>query len=335
MGLFRKRKNEHKERELRIINDKAPFNFVEAYKSLRTNIDFLSSENNYHTILITSAGPWDGKSTVAINLAVAMADSGKRVCLVDCDMRKGSIASYLKISRSSAGITNILDEKAELKTTILYNEALKIHILPVGPLPSNPSEVIGSPKMIHLVQALSRRFDYVFIDTPPVSVVTDAAILSRYVDGVLLVVRADETTKQALNLSKKNLEDVNARILGVVLNDYNAKKHSYGNGYYYSYSYSYKYGYGQEKEVFRAGPDESFENIFEKKPKEQNDQGLLLNDESETKTNDLKPEGNSEKAVNDTKNGSLETDKSVEKSEAIENIDYLDNDKMVNFEEKK
>lgn len=252
MGLFsRDRATNKNARELRLIDKNAPFNFVEAYKSLRTNIDFLATENNYHTILITSAGPWDGKSTVAINLAVAMANSGKKVCLVDCDMRKGSVASYLKISRSTPGITNVLTKKSDLRSTILYNEQLKLHILPVGPLPSNPSEVIGSQRMINMIQSLSDGFDYVFIDTPPVSVVTDAAILSRYVDGVLLVVRADETTKQALNLSKKNLEDVNATILGVVLNDYNAKNHSYGNGYYYSYSYSYKYGYGQKPDLFK------------------------------------------------------------------------------------
>ena len=241
------KKNARPERELRVIDENAPFPFVEAYKSLRTNIDFLSSTNHYHTILITSAGPWDGKSTVAINLAAAMADSGKRVILLDCDLRKGSIASYLKISRTAPGISSILTGSKLLQDTIQHNDALKFDVLTVGALPPNPAELVGSDKMIALIRVLSELYDYVFIDTPPVSVVTDAAILSRYVDGVLLVVRAGETTKQALNVSKKALEDVNAHILGAVLNDYDARRNRYGGGYYtYSYGgkYGYKYGYG-------------------------------------------------------------------------------------------
>lgn len=231
-------KNQRKtERRLRLIDETAPFNFIEAYKSLRTNIDFLSSTNNYHSILITGAGPGDGKSTVSINLAVAMADSKKKVILVDCDMRKGSIATYLKIGRSSPGIMDVLSGDKALSEVILHNEDLKIEILPVGALPSNPSEIIGSAAMVSLLRSLSDMYDYVLIDTPPVSVVTDAAILSRFVDGVLLVIRAGETTKQALNLCKKNLEDVNAHILGAVLNGYHVKKHSYGSEYYSYDSY--------------------------------------------------------------------------------------------------
>ena len=254
--MLRKKNNSRPERELRVIDKDAPFPFVEAYKSLRTNIDFLSSTNHYRTILVTSAGPWDGKSTVAINLAAAMADSGKRVLLVDCDLRKGSIASYLKISRTAPGITSILGGSSVLKDAIHRDKKLGFDVLTVGALPPNPAELVGSDKMISLVRVLSEMYDYVFIDTPPVSVVTDAAILSRYVDGVILVVRAGETTKQALNASKKALEDVNAHILGAVLNDFDVRKHSYGSGYYsYQYGkYGYKYGYGgYDKRAKKAG----------------------------------------------------------------------------------
>lgn len=243
--LFHSNKDHKNEtRTLRLIDDQAPFNYVEAYKSLRTNIDFLSSTNDYRSILITSSGPWDGKSTVSINLAVSVANSGKRVILVDCDLRKASIASYLKISRTVPGITSILSGSKTVPEVIIHNKKLNIDVLPVGALPPNPAELVGSDKMIALFRLLSELYDYVFIDTPPVSFVTDAAVMSRYVDGVLLVVRADETTKQALNASKKNLQDVNANILGVVLNDYDMRAHAYGN-YSYRYSYRYKgYGYG-------------------------------------------------------------------------------------------
>lgn len=239
---FGEKKRHKKEQNLRLIDETAPFNFVEAYKSLRTNIEFLAGTNNYRSILITSAGPWDGKSTVTINLATAMAYNGKKVILVDCDLRKGSIATYLKIGRSSPGITDVLCGNKMLSEVIIHNDKLNIEILPVGALPFNPSEVIGSAAMVGILQSLSDMYDYVFIDTPPVSVVTDAAILSRFVDGVLLVVRAGETTKQAFNLSKKKLEDVNANILGAVLNAYHVKKYSYGSEYY-------SYGdYGDKKQ---------------------------------------------------------------------------------------
>lgn len=245
--LFRSKSNASREvRSLRLIDKNAPFAFVEAYNSLRTNIEYLSSTNLYRTILITSSGPWDGKSTVSINLAVAMANSGKKVILVDADFRKATIATYLKISRSAPGITSVISRDKGLQEVIVHNEDLNIDVLTVGALPPNPAEVVGSAVLLKILQLLSEMYDYVFVDSPPVSVVTDAAILSRMVDGVILVARADETTKQALSISKKNLEDVNANILGVVLNDFNARAHSYGGGYYrgYSYRYGYKYGYG-------------------------------------------------------------------------------------------
>lgn len=248
--IFSSRKTHRGEkRTLRLINQKAPFAFVEAYNSLRTNIDYLAATNHYKTFLITSSGPWDGKSTVSINLAVSMASSGKRVILIDGDFRKASVASYLRINRSAPGITNVITQKKPLQEVIVHRQDLNLDVLPVGALPSNPSELVGAPLLANILQVLSEMYDYVIIDSPPVSVVTDAAILSRMVDGVILVARADETTKQALAASKKNLEDVNANILGVVLNDYDPRVHAYGGyyrGYYSGYKYGYKYGYGNE-----------------------------------------------------------------------------------------
>lgn len=249
--IFDRRKQfDGEQRKLRMIDDKAPFAFVEAYNSLRTNIDFLAATNKYKTILITSSGPWDGKSTVSINLAAAMANSGKRVILVDADFRKASLATYLKISRSAPGITSVLSEDKLMQNVIVRKSDLKFDVLPVGALPPNPAELVGSTALMKILQLLSEMYDYVIVDSPPVSVVTDAAILSRMVDGVVLVARADETTRQALNISKKNLQDVNANILGVVLNDFNARAHAYGGGYYrgYSYRYGYSYGYGYGKD---------------------------------------------------------------------------------------
>lgn len=244
--IFSSRKRtDNERRRLRLINENAPFAFVEAYNALRTNIDYLSATNHYKTFLITSASPRDGKSTVSINLAASMANSGKKVVLVDADFRKASVASYLKISRSAPGITNVMAQSKNLREVILHHPSLKLDVLPVGALPPNPAELMSSPALINILQLLSEVYDYVFIDSPPVSVVTDAAILSRLADGVILVARSEETTKQALNVSKKNLEDVNANILGVVLNDCNPRLRSYG-----AYDRdSYRYGYGETKDT--------------------------------------------------------------------------------------
>lgn len=240
------KKKPDQNRVLHLIDDKASFAYTEAYKSLRTNIDFLASTNNYRSIVVTSSGPRDGKTNIAINLAVTLGGSGKRVILLDCDLRKPSVGAYLKLNRGLPGISSVLSGKSTIEAEIVHQSELHIDVIPAGALPANPSEVVGSAAMVNLIQALRKQYDFVVIDSPPVSVVTDAAILSRFADSVLLVARANITTRQSLSTSKKNLEDVNARILGVVLNDFDAKSRAYGRGSYYSYSYKYGY-YGTKK----------------------------------------------------------------------------------------
>ena len=215
------KKSRTSHRELFVVSKDAPFQFVEAYKSLRTNLEFLSATSNCKTILITSSVPDEGKSNVAINLAITLAASNKRVVLVDCDMRKSAISRYLRIPRNHAGLTS------------------GITVLPVGTIPPNPAELLSTPIVEQIFTALQQTYDYVIVDTPPVSVVTDAAVLSRVSDGVLLVVRPGVTTIQGAQLSKKNLEAVDAHILGVVMNGYNAKKTGRKDGYSYAYSYGY------------------------------------------------------------------------------------------------
>lgn len=233
--MFKKRKNE--KRELHLIGDKASFPFIEAYKSLRTNLEFVAATKNYNTFAITSAEPKDGKTTVSINLAMVLSDSGKRVVLVDCDLRKASVAHYLGISHRRPGLTSVLSGEKTLEEVIVHWDNRSMDILPVGMIPPNPAELAGSSGMMKIIEKLSESYDYVLVDTPPVSVVTDAAILSRFVDGVILVARSEMTTKQMLRTSKKILDDVNAQILGVILNDYNAQHHSRSSSYYYTYNY--------------------------------------------------------------------------------------------------
>lgn len=213
------KKREH--HKLFMVGSDAPFQFTEAYKSLRTNLEFLAATSDCKTILITSSVPGEGKSNVAVNLAITLADSGKRVVLVDCDMRKSTIS------------------RTQLANALVNFKDLGIVVLPVGTIPPNPSELLATKAMENTFEALKQVYDYIIVDTPPVSVVTDAAVLCKYADGALLVVRPGVTTIEGAQLSKKNLEAVNARILGVVMNGYNVKKAGKKDGYYYSYSYGY------------------------------------------------------------------------------------------------
>jgi len=228
-------------RKLFTVGSDAPFQFTEAYKSLRTNLEFLSASGNCKTILITSSVPEEGKTNVAVNLAITLASSGKRVVLVDCDMRKSAVSRYLRIPRSRTGLTNVITSHEEnaLSSALVRMKDTGITVLPVGTIPPNPAELLASSATEKIFKALQNAFDYVIVDTPPVSVVTDAAVLCRVADGVLLVVRPGVTTIQGAQLSKKNLEAVNAHILGVIMNGYNAKKTGRRDGYSYAYSYGY------------------------------------------------------------------------------------------------
>ena len=228
-------------RKLYTVGGDAPFQYVEAYKSLRTNLEFLSTSGNCKTILITSSVPEEGKSNVALNLAMTLTASGNRVVLVDCDLRKATISRYLRIPHNHTGLTNVITSKDEgaLAAALVRVKDSGITVLTAGTIPPNPTELLSTPMTEKIFASLQKAFDYVIIDTPPVSVVTDAAVLCGIADGVLLVVRPGVTTIQSAQLSKKNLEAVNAHILGVVMNGYNGTQSGRRDGYSYAYSYSY------------------------------------------------------------------------------------------------
>lgn len=244
----KKRGSEKSQRKLLMVGPDAPFQYVEAYKSLRTNLEFLSASTGCKVILITSSVQEEGKSNVAINLASTMASGGKRVVLVDSDLRKGSLSRYLHLSHNRPGISNIVAGQATLNDALVRFKNVQFTLLPVGPLPPNPSEMLSLPAVEQMFDTLREYYDYIIVDTPPVSVVTDAAVMCRMVDGVVLVVRSGVTTIQGAQLSKKKLEAVGARILGVVLNDYDARRIGRRDGYSYAYSYNYYAGDDQSED---------------------------------------------------------------------------------------
>lgn len=226
-----------------IISKKSPFSFVEAYKSMRTNLQFASVNNQYKKIIVTSSIPGEGKSTVAINMALSLVDAGKKVLLVDCDLRKPVIHKYLRLTNlGGGGLTNILANGEKLEQCIYFLSDNGLNVITSGPIPPNPVEMLGSKKMENLVKDMESKFDYIIFDTPPVSVVTDAAVLSKLCDGVILVVRHKYVDRESAVMAKTTLENVGTKIIGCVLNDFKVaqsnKSYAYYN--YKKYDYSYK-----------------------------------------------------------------------------------------------
>lgn len=225
------------ERKSLLINKSASFEFIEAYKSLRTNLQFASINSEIKKIIVTSSIPGEGKTTIALNLAISLAENGQKVLLVDTDFRKPQLHKYLKLENNKiGGLTTSLAGLSHIENCIAHFSDLGINVLIAGPIPPNPTEILSSQKMEELIKYLSGQYDYIIFDTPPVSVVTDAAVLSRLCDGVIFVLRQNYTTHEIANIAKQNLEMVNAKILGCVFNAFKVNKK---NKSYKKYGYSY------------------------------------------------------------------------------------------------
>lgn len=238
-----KRNNDYKktEQDFMLLSPNAPFQYQEAFNSLRTNLKFVSINNNYKKIIVTSALPNEGKSSVAINLGVSLATDGSKVLLVDCDLRKPILHRYLRVRGGVVGglAAVLADNPTAAEKHIITFRDVDLSVLPAGSPPPNPTQLLGSQAMSELLKYLETKYDYIILDTAPVSVVTDAAVLSQYADGALLVVRQKFATIQQVQQAKKNLDAVNANILGVVFNGFDLKKTDKTTGYYNDYYYEY------------------------------------------------------------------------------------------------
>ncbi|MBI9014123.1 MAG: CpsD/CapB family tyrosine-protein kinase [Clostridiales bacterium] len=211
----------------------------EAYRTLRTNIQFSSVDKPIQTLVVTSSGATEGKSTTASNIAASFTQMGKSVVLVDADLRRPRLAKMFDLSNRE-GLSSVLYQKEDVFKQIRKVEGM--HVLPSGPIPPNPAEMLSSDRMKNVVDSLKAAYDYVIIDSPPVSYVTDGAILSSICDGTLLVVAAGQTDQRMAIAAKEQLDKVSANILGVVLTKIPTK----GRGYY-KYHYSNLYSYKEYK----------------------------------------------------------------------------------------
>ncbi|MEA4973469.1 Tyrosine-protein kinase YwqD [bioreactor metagenome] len=262
--LWKKNKNDATERRTnqqsikqKMLGKKSSFAAVEAYKSTRTNLMFIGDGEGCKKIVFTSTFVGEGKTTNCINLAITLAQNGQKVLLIDADMRRPTAKGVFEIN-TKVGLSEILaglatwENETEEEPYIYRSKRRNLFVLHSGHIPPNPAELLASKQMKNLLEKCEKEFDYIIIDTPPISVVTDAAVLANVVNGYVIVVRAGVTPKDSLSESVLRLEQLGANIIGFILNDVDPKtslyKHSSGR-YKYGSSKYHKYGYGGYDDV--------------------------------------------------------------------------------------
>ncbi|MCL6560331.1 MAG: CpsD/CapB family tyrosine-protein kinase [Firmicutes bacterium] len=224
--------NGHKETPALITQRHPRSAMAEAYRTLRTNLGFAGLDRPCRSIMVTSPGPGDGKSTTAVNLAIVLAQAGHKVLLMDCDLRKPALHKIFGFD-NTRGLTNALVQGRDPLEMTREGPVEGLKVLTSGPLPPNPAELLGSEKMRGLWPRLLENFDYAVVDAPPVLAVTDSVLLSGQVDGVILVAWAGTSRVEVLQDAKEQLVKANARIIGVVLNKVKMPARDYRYYYYY------------------------------------------------------------------------------------------------------
>lgn len=217
-------------RIISIKNPKSPI--AEAYRGIRTSIEFSNLDKNLQVITVTSSMQNEGKSTVLANLAVSFANLDKKVLIMEGDLRNPSVHRMFNISNIK-GLTDILLQNKVFADCVHCTDVKNLHVLTCGAIPPNPSEMLSSKKIRDFIESLREYYDYIFIDAPPIGIVTDAGIISTYTDGCIFVVGAGDADIEMAKVSKERLEKVGANILGVVLNKFEAS----GASGYYNYYY--------------------------------------------------------------------------------------------------
>lgn len=234
-----------------LLSSKSEFFVREAYKTLRTNVSFsLTNDEKCHVIVMTSSMQGEGKTITTMNLAISYAQTDRKVLVIDCDLRRPKLARLMQMN-SAVGLSNLILNPKLINNAILPTHVKGLDVILAGDIPPNPSELLGSPRMERILAQLREKYDFIFLDSPPVNMVTDAVVLAPLSDGVLFLVRANRSERGAVIHAVEQLEYAKTKILGFVLNDVDMEKTHYGYGHRYKrysryrqYGYGYGYGYG-------------------------------------------------------------------------------------------
>ncbi|MBF8436575.1 CpsD/CapB family tyrosine-protein kinase [Halanaerobiaceae bacterium Z-7014] len=223
------KKNVNKQELIYNLNPHSPI--VEAYRNLRTNLNYLSPDKELKKISFTSSEPGDGKSLTITNLAISMANNGQKVILIDGDLRRPKVHTQLNVT-SFDGVSDILSGKISFDEALRDNEVDNLYVIPSGAIPPNPSELISSQKMSELLDKAAEKADIVLVDAPPVGI-SDSAIIGNKVDGTIIVVHSHKTKEEQIKDAKMRLKKSNSNILGTVLNMHPIEENNkYYGGYY-------------------------------------------------------------------------------------------------------
>jgi capsular exopolysaccharide synthesis family protein len=225
---------------------------AECCRSIRTNILFMSPDRPLRTLVVTSPSPQEGKTTTAINLSITMAEAGGRVLVIDTDMRRPRLHKSFGVP-NHVGISSVIVGKATLAEAVKRTDVPNLDVLPCGPVPPNPSELLHTERFGAVLAECAKLYDRIILDSPPTSAVTDPAVLGNLADGVLLVVKAGETTRDSAMHARRQLTTANARLIGVVVNAIDFSNPAYGYDYYYRNYYRYGYTYGNSPDQDAAG----------------------------------------------------------------------------------
>ncbi len=224
----------------RILNANTDFDTVETLKSIRTNIMFsIPKSEEGKVIVVTSSSPGEGKTTTCTNLSITFAQMGAKVLLIDCDLRKSRVHRYLQLDRKD-GVTNVLCGFAELDGAIKKNVRENLDVLTSGDTPPNPAELFESNSFGEMIRELKTRYEYIIIDTPPLAVVTDAAIIMKYATEAIVVVHQNVTTYDMLDVTIETIAKTETKLLGAIMLGVEEKTKRYG----YKRGGKYGYGYG-------------------------------------------------------------------------------------------
>lgn len=224
-----------------IIGEETPFSVIEAFKATRTNLMFmLDSKREKNSIVFTSFAPRDGKTTTSLNLAITFAQTGAKILVIDADMRKPAVHRYMKI-QSKPGLSDYLSDFSDSNPSIYKTNIDNLYVLPAGTIPPNPTELLMSKNMEKLLDDCESLFDYIFIDTPPLGLVTDAAIVAAKTLGIINVINCDHTTSEEIENIVQTVDQAGVNLIGCIINAVPlpsaSKKYRYRSSYY-GYSYS-------------------------------------------------------------------------------------------------